>query len=203
MRERALSPRAAADRLHFMKPVRVLPAVVLALALVAPMVPSAAFAGFAPSAALRAPDTPSVAALRALFNRCFPAMSGQGALSLGMQPAAAPIARHLLGERPGAVWADSDGGLFVADYADRPVCKVVVLGIDKRVLGDLVLAVFREEDTPFRQRRFRIDEDGGFAAIYTAKVAENEVVVRIHTGTNTIGQSMATLQIERPQPLAH
>lgn len=199
MREPGLPHCRAVGTFNFMKTLRIL----TALAALALSGAPAAHAGIAADPTLRAPDSPAVTAVRALFNRCFPVMSGRPALALGLRPAEPQFAERLLDNRPGSAWQARDRSLFMVAYDDSPVCKVVALDVDAFVLGDLVLGVFREDETPFRQQRFSVGKTGGFAAVYTADVSGTEIVVRIHTALNGQGRTIATLSIERSGQIAH
>lgn len=170
----------------------------------AALIATPAFAGVLPEATWKAPDSPSVTAVRALLARCMPpVMSDRPLVTAGLVQAGQALSGKLLGDRPGQVWTDRDVTMLLVGFQDVPVCRVIGLKIDPVVLGDLVLRVFDETETPFRQQRFRIDDDGGFAAVYTAGGEARSIVVTISTAISVNGQRFATLTMERGEPVSN
>ena len=162
---------------------------------------SFALAGVQPRTVMAQQDSTSVAAMRALLTRCMPGIiGGEAPRMTGFRPAAGPVTAAILQGREGQVWLDRSERVLVASYQDAPVCKVIALNVDPAVLGDIVIRVFREADTPFERQRFRMDADGGFAAVYTGKGTAREIVVRIHTARRDDGSRFATLSVEEALP---
>lgn len=156
-------------------------------------------AGVSAATDLPVTESKSVQAVRALLTRCMaPVLSGKPAIVTGLFPAETSLSRHLLGARSGDVWTVRDHSVMVIDYHDTPHCRVMAFGVDPAVLGDVILGVFREADTGFSQRRFRIDHGGNFAAVYTTDHTGGEVVVRISTALAENGVQFATLSVARP-----
>lgn len=162
---------------------------------------SFALAGVQPRTVMAPQETASVAAMRALLTRCMPGIiGGESPRMTGFSPATRPVAAAVLQGRDGRVWLDRSERVLVASYQDAPVCKVIALTVDPAVLGDIVIRVFREADTPFERQRFRMDADGGFAAVYTGKGTARSIVVRIHTARRGDGSRFATLSVEEDLP---
>lgn len=175
-----------------MKLLRVLSVFLISLT-VAP-----AMAGVTPGAAVPERDTPSVLAMRVLVNRCLPTIVHERpVMTTGFFKVGDAVAKKVLQGSRGTVWTDRTNRLLMVSYADVPVCKVIALRVEPAVLGDLVLSVFREDDTAFRQQRFRIDEDGGFAALYKFGDSADATLVRVWTSVATTGERFATLTVER------
>lgn len=163
-----------------------------------------ALAGITPGTDLPEAETKSVLAVRALLTRCLPpVLDGTPAMDAGLVPAEDNVAGRLLGDRPGKVWTDRDFELLLLQFDDTPLCRIIALDIKPRVLGDIVLRVFDEKDTPFRQQRFRVDEDGGFAAIYQAGEGDRAIIIRVSTAVSSAGKRFATLSVERPVVLSN
>ena len=155
-------------------------------------------AGVLPDAERSTPDSTSVSAMRALLTRCLPAvLDGSPARTTGMLPAAAPISQGLLGARTGTVWTDRRADLLMVHFADVPTCRVIGLGIDPAVMADLVIRLFSEAETPFRRERFRLDADGGFAAVYAIRQGGEDIVIRMSTAQSVEGSRFANLTVER------
>ena len=169
---------------------------VICVALLAGAIAGIASAGVRPDAAPAASETPSVMAMRALITRCIPGASGSDVTTTGLRRTDTETEATLLGPRTGMVWASSGAEILLIDFADAPVCKVVAPRIDPAVLADLVIRVFLEADGTFQRERFRFDEGGGFAAVYTG----TGVVVRISASTGANGGAFATLSAEAAQP---
>ena len=132
-------------------------------------------------------ETPSVMAMRALITRCIPGASSGDVTTTGLRRTDTETEATLLGPRAGAVWATPRAEILLIDFADVPVCKVIVPRIDPAVLADLVIRVFLESDGAFTRERFRFDEGGGFAAVYSG----TGVVVRISASTGENGVAFA------------
>lgn len=189
---------ASSDIVSFMKIVRII-ATALALSAAAPV-----SAGVLPDARQSAPDSPAVTAVRALLSRCMPpVLAGEPLVTAGLVRADAGVSDKLLGDRQGQVWTDRSVRMVLIGFDDVPVCRVIGLKVDPLVLGDLVLRVFDEAETPFRQQRFRIDKAGGFAAVYAMEGARGSVLVTISTAVSVDGSPFATLTMERSAPLSN
>ena len=173
----------------------------LAAALVLCALP--AQAGVLPHAAPAEDDSTSVTAVRALLTRCMPpVMSDKPLVTHGLVRADQAATEQLLGGRPGQVWTDRDVRIVLIDFHDLPVCRVIGLQIDPKVLSDLVLRLFDDAKTPFRQQRFRLDRDGGFAAVYAAGSETGTMIVTISTAISVEGARFATLTLERTGAVA-
>ena len=103
----------------------------------------------------------------------------------------------MLGDREGDVWLNVGAQVVMVDFRDVPVCRVVALSVDPAVLADLVMRVFSESETPFTRERFRLDDDGGFAAVYSLTGKSKGIVIRISTTRAGNGGRLATLTVER------
>ena len=103
----------------------------------------------------------------------------------------------MLGDRNGDVWLNAKARVVMVDFRDAPVCRVVALSVDPAVLADLVMRVFSENETPFVRERFRLDADGGFAAVYSLTAKTKGVVIRVSTPRTGDGDRFATLSVER------
>ena len=157
-----------------------------------------ASAGIPVDAAPAAPQSTSVLAVRALITRCLPAVAGRhGVPSAGLRRAGEELSARILRDRPGRVWSDRSGRLLLISHDDVPVCRVFAARVDPAVFADLVVKVFREQDTPFMRRRFRLDPDGALAAVYTMTGRADALVLRISTAQDESGRHSATLSIER------
>lgn len=179
----------------FMKNLVVLTALAAAL-LTSPVPPSRA--AVLPDSGLRAAESSSVTAVRTLITRCLPGvLSGDRAPTAGLAPASEAATRRMLGDREGDVWLNVGAQVVMVDFRDVPVCRVVALSVDPAVLADLVMRVFSESETPFTRERFRLDEDGGFAAVYSLTGKSKGVVIRISTTRAGDGGRFATLTVER------
>lgn len=185
-----------------MKILGIAPAFVasLFLALSAP----ASTAGVAPKTSAPEEVSRSVKAMRALLTRCLPGVrTGTALPTAGLLPADPGTTSRLLGERAGEVWTDRRAEYLIIRYNDTRQCKVIALDIKPAVMADLVIRLFSEADTPFRRERFRLDEDGGFAAVYAMGSGTRQLLVRISTATNRAGAKFATLTVERTDPLTN
>ena len=187
--------------LNFMKTLIVLSALAAALvtapvpALVAPA-QAAAKAGVE----VKQTESASVSAVRALITRCLPSvLGGKGLPSAGLAAASEAATRQMIGNRDGSVWMDTQAKVMMVDFHDVPSCKVVALSVDPGVLADLVMRVFAEAKTPFTRERFRLDEDGGFAAVYSSVGKRKGVIIRISTERTQDGGRFATLSVEQDQ----
>lgn len=169
----------------------------LAVALLASPVP-APKAAVLPDSGIPKAESSSVTAVRTLITRCLPGvLSGERAPSAGLAPASEAATRRMLGDREGDVWLNVGARVVMVDFRDVPVCRVVALSVDPAVLADLVMRVFSESETPFTRERFRLDEDGGFAAVYSLTGNSKGVVIRISTTRTDGGGRFATLTVER------
>lgn len=86
------------------------------------------------------------------------------------------------------------------DFDDVPVCRVVALSVDPAVLADLVIRVFVEATGNFQRERFRMNMDGGFAAVYSGVAGHTPVLIRISTTHQDNGNVFASLNVERALP---
>lgn len=189
--------RSAGSRhnLNSMKNLIVLTVLVLTM-LSGPV--SAARAAVLPDFETAELESNSVTAMRTLITRCLPSvLSGKGVATVGLSPASEATTRRMLGSRQGSVWLDFDARVVMVDFQDAAVCRVVALSIDPAVLADLVMRVFSESETPFTRDRFRLDEGGGFAAVYSLNGKSHGVVIRISTAWAKDGGRFATLTVER------
>lgn len=177
-----------------MKILRIIPAILLVLSTAFPPADAAVSTRSAP----QPEDPPSAAALRALLTRCLPEIIKGGALrTTGLTQAGKEIEKSMLGDRTGAVWADWKTDLLMIDYHDVPVCRIIALYIDATVLVELVSAVFAESISSFRRERYRLEEDGSFAVVYSGTPQGVGVVIRISTSAMVDGSPFATLSVER------
>ena len=173
----------------------------ISIALLAGVIAGAASAGVKPRSEPRAADTPSVAAMRALVTRCLPGVAGDNRIvTTGFARLDTASERNMLGTRTGAIWQKQDGRVLLIDFADAPVCRVVVASIDPAILADLVISLFREEDGHFRRERFSFRADGGFAAVYATTGESAGVVVRISTEKMASGRALGSMTVERTLP---
>lgn len=179
----------------FMKNLAVLTALAVALLTSSAAAPKAAVL---PDSNLRAAESSSVTAVRTLITRCLPGvLSGDRAPTAGLAPASEAATRRMLGDREGDVWLNVGAQVVMVDFRDVPVCRVVALSVDPAVLADLVMRVFSESETPFTRERFRLDDDGGFAAVYSLTGKSKGIVIRISTTRVGNGGRFATLTVER------
>ncbi|MEM7211310.1 MAG: hypothetical protein AAF479_05340 [Pseudomonadota bacterium] len=147
---------------------------------------------------LKQTESTSVSAVRALITRCLPSvLSGKGIPTSGLAAASKAATRQMIGSRNGSVWMDTDAKFMMVDFHDVPSCKVIALTVDPGVLADLVMRVFSEAKTPFTRERFRMDEDGGFSAVYSSAGKRKGVVIRISTAEAKDGGRFATLSVEQ------
>ncbi|MEM1160063.1 MAG: hypothetical protein AAGJ28_03955 [Pseudomonadota bacterium] len=163
-------------------------------------------AGTAPEATDVVPaiETAPVSAVRAMLNRCLPAVASDEPLSeAGLVPTGAATAAHVLGGREGQVWTDRKAAFILVNFADTPSCRIIAPDIDLLVMGDLVTRLFTEADSPIARERFKINEDGTFSAVYTAQGAKAGVIMSISTGVAKAGAGFATLSVERMTPFTH
>lgn len=185
--------------LNFMKTLIVLSA--LAAALVTAPVPALiapAQAAAKPGVELKQTESPSVSAIRTLITRCVPSvLSGKAATAAGFSAASRAATREIIGARDGSVWMDGETKVMMVDFHDAPTCKVIALQVDAGVLADLVMRVFSEAKTPFTRERFSMDEDGGFAAVYSSMGKRKGIVIRISTSRTEDGGQFATLSVEQ------
>ena len=173
----------------------------ISIALAAGLVAGFATAGTPRDPAANRVDSSAVMALRTLINRCLPAIGArQGMVTTGLNRISASDEAAILGERQGRVWQDRNEKLLVIDFQDAPVCRVVALSLDPAVLADLVIRVFVEADGDFRRERFRVDSNGGFAAVYSGVTGHTPVLVRIATTHQANGNVFASLNVERVLP---
>ena len=186
MRDRGIDPPRLSRIVGFMK------ILLICVALLAGAIAGIASAGVRHDRAPVVSETPSVMAMRALITRCIPGASSGAVTTAGLRRTDTETEASLLGPRTGMVWATPRAEILLIDFADAPVCKVVVPRIDPAVLADLVIRVFLESDGTFTRERFRFDEGGGFAAVY----AGTGVVIRISASTGAHGGAFATLSAE-------
>ncbi len=190
-----MQPSRSRHNLNSMKNLIVL--TVLVLTMLSGPVP-AARAAVLPDFETGKAESNSVTAVRTLITRCLPSvLSGKGVPTSGLSPASEATTRRMLGSRQGSVWLDFDARVVMVDFQDAPVCRVVALSIDPAVLADLVMRIFSESETPFTRDRFRLDEGGGFAAVYSLSGKSHGVVIRISTAWAKDGGRFATLSVER------
>lgn len=157
-------------------------------------------AAITPDAEPRPEESNSVTAVRTLITRCLPGvLSGEGAPTAGLSKASDATTRRMLGDRQGSVWLNVAARVLMVEFRDSPVCRVVAMSIDPAVLADLVIRVFAEAETPFIRERFRLDDDGGFAAVYSLTARSKGVVVRISTKRSGNQGRIATLSVERSE----
>ena len=183
---------------HFMR------ILLISIALVAGLVAGFATAGTPNDPASLRAESNAVTALRTLINRCLPAIGAQrDMVTTGLNRVSAPDEAAILGKRQGQVWRDREEKLLVIDFQDVPVCRVVALSLDPAVLADLVIRVFVEADGDFRRERFRVDNNGGFAAVYSGVAGHTPVLVRISTTHQANGNVFASLNVERVLPRNH
>ena len=172
----------------------------ICVALVAGAIAGIASAGVRPETAPVVSETPSVMAVRALITRCIPGVAARDVTTTGLRRTDIETEATLLGRRDGKVWATPRAEILLIDFADAPVCKVVAPTIDPAVLADLVIRVFMESDGAFKRERFRFDEGGGFAAVYSGGAPEASLVVRISAALREDGGAFATLSVEAGLP---
>lgn len=173
----------------------------ISLALLAGVIAGFATAGVPREQVVPEGESNSVLAMRTLISRCLPGIgSGQGVVTTGLSRAEALNEAVILGSRQGAVWRDRDTKLLLIDFDDAPVCRVVALSVDPAILADLVIRVFVEADGDFRRERFRLDANGGFAAVFSGVAGRTPVLIRISTTHQANGNVFASLNVERALP---
>ncbi|MFK7945274.1 MAG: hypothetical protein AB8B85_20490 [Paracoccaceae bacterium] len=176
----------------------------ISIALVAGLVAGFATAGVPGDLAATQAKSNSVLAMRALISRCLPGIGANRAVvTTGMRRAQPADEAAILGPRDGRVWHDLDEKVLLIDFEDVPVCRVVALSLDPAVLADLVIRVFLEADGDFKRERFRVDTNGGFAAIYSGVAGRTPVLIRISTTHQSNGNVFASLNVEQAVPTSH
>ena len=160
-------------------------------------------AAITPDAGPRPDESNSVTAVRTLVTRCLPGvLGGKGVPTAGLSKASDAATRRMLGDRHGSVWLNLWADVLMVEFTDVPLCRVVAMSVDPAVLADLVMRVFSEAETPFIRERFRLEEDGGFAAVYSLTGGSKGVVIRISTTRGGDGGRIATLSVERVERFA-
>ena len=163
----------------------------ISIALVAGLVAGFATAGVPAKPTAKRVESNSVTAVRALISRCIPGIRDGAAVTTGLNRVDRPEEAAILGDRRGQVWLDGEQKVLLIDFEDAPVCRVVALSVDPAVLADLVIRVFLEADGDFKRERFRLDTDGGFAAVYSGLAGQTPVLVRISTTKQANGNVFA------------
>lgn len=171
--------------------------VLILIALLAGIVAGVASAGISnagvPVAAEPRSESTSVQAVRAVITRCLPSVGQRGeAVTAGLTRLPPQDERAILGDRAGRVYLRPQS-LLLIDFEDAPACRVVALSVDPAVLADLVIQVFSGEADTFKTERFRMDEDGGFAAVYSGL----GLVIRITTTREENGNHFAAFTVAR------
>lgn len=168
------------------------------MALLAGAVAGAATAGVSPERELRARETAAVAGMRAFIVRCIPSVAARSEIvTTGLRRASAETEAAVLMGQDGLVWMSRDLEVLLVAFEDVPVCRVIVPNADPAVVTDLVLGVFREQDSAFRIERFNFKDAGGFDAVYTSNDPGQELVIRITSGTGETGAGFALFTVER------
>ncbi|MEM1300451.1 MAG: hypothetical protein AAGH68_14355 [Pseudomonadota bacterium] len=175
----------------------------ISIALLAGLVAGFATAGVPSDPAAKRAESNSVTAIRTLISRCIPDVRDGAAITTGLNRVDRPDETAILGDRRGEVWLDGSRKVLLIDFEDAPVCRVVALSVDPAVLADLVIRVFLEADGDFKRERFRMDVDGGFAAVYSGAAGQTPVLVRISTTRQGNGNVFASLNVERAVPTSH
>ena len=188
----------SADSSHFMR------IALISIALFAGLVAGFATAGVPSDPAFARVESNAVQAVRTLISRCIPGIgSGQQIVTTGLSRIGRPDEGAILGNRDGHVWLDDAKKILLIDFRDAPVCRVVVLSVDPAVLADLVIRVFLEADGDFKRERFRVDTNGGFAAVYSGVAGQTPVLIRISTTHQADGNVFASLNVERAPAASH
>lgn len=175
----------------------------ISIALLAGLVAGFATAGVPVDPTTKRTESNAVTALRTLISRCIPGIRDGATITTGLTRADQPDEVAILGDRRGEVWLDGARKVLLIDFEDAPVCRVVALSVDPAVLADLVIRVFVEADGDFKRERFRLDTDGGFAAVYSGVVGQTPVLVRISTTRQGNGNVFASLNVERALSTSH
>lgn len=171
----------------------------ISAALVAGLIAGFATAGVPSDPLATRGESSAVTAMRTLITRCIPGVRDGAVITAGLNRVGQPEEHAILGERRGQVWLDGARRLLLIDFDDTPVCRVVALSVDPAVLADLVIRVFVEADGDFKRERFRLDSDGGFAAVFSGASGQVPVIVRISTTKQPNGNVFASLNVERVQ----